>query len=124
MSNVNPFPVASEVLVEVPEATMITLIEEPEPLTLTEIYNQVVENGELILTIDPTEERSLRTGLAGVKAKQNAKLKEAGLQIDTATLGYTVTPNKEKAGLIDVHIILSKKQAITVYSMKRPDDSI
>lgn len=100
------------------------LIDEATPMSLTEILNQVIANNELILTIPADEEQSLRTGLAGVKAKQNAKLKSAGLQPDSSTLSYVVTPKKDNAGIIDVHITLSKKATVTVLAMKLPDNDI
>jgi len=98
--------------------------EEATALSLMEIYNNVVSNGEIIVTIPEEEEEALRKGLASVKAKQNAKLKDAGLPTDKSTLSYTVTKSKEHEAAIDVHILLSKKAAITVISMKLPDPSI
>lgn len=98
--------------------------DEVTPLSLTEIFNQVVANDELIVTIPANEEQALRTGLAGVKAKQNTKLKENGLQPDKSTLSFTVTPHKTLPDVIDVHIVLSKKQTITVLAIKLPDNEI
>lgn len=98
--------------------------DEPTPLSLTEIYNQVVANDEIILTIPASEEQALRTGLAGVKAKQNTKLREAGLQTDKSTLSFTVTPHKTAPDAINVHIVLSKKQTITVLAIKLPDNEL
>lgn len=110
---------------EVTKTMPIGIIEqEAAPLSLLEIYNQVLANSEIILTIPAAEEHALRTGLAGVKAKQNAKLKASGLQPDTSTLSYNVTPSKASEGAIDVHIVLSKKQTITVLSVRLPDDEI
>lgn len=100
------------------------LEDEVTPLTLTEIYNQVLANSEIILTIPAGEEQALRTGLASVKAKQNAKLKSAGLAPDSSTLSYTVTPHKTVPDAVDVHIVLSKKQTITVIAMKLPDNEL
>lgn len=97
------------------------LEDEVTPLSLTEIYNQVLADNEIILTIPAGEEQMLRTGLAGVKAKQNAKLKSAGLQPDSSTLSYSVTPHKTMPDVVEVHIVLSKKQTITVIAMRRPD---
>jgi hypothetical protein len=94
------------------------------PLSLTEIYNEVVAHGEIILTIPADEEQNLRTGLAGVKAKQNLKLKEAGLQPDRATLSFVVTPHGELPEVIKVHIALTKKQTISVMKLELPDDTI
>ncbi len=94
------------------------------PLSLTEIFNEVVAKDEIILTIPAAEEAALRQGLAGVKAKQNTKLKSAGLQPDTATLSFRVTPHPTITDAIKVHILLSKKQTITVLAMELPDDKI
>lgn len=98
--------------------------DEPNPLSLTEIYNTVLAHDELIITIPADQEQALRTGLAGVKAKQNAKLKASGLTPDTSVLSFVVTPHATVQEAIDIHILLSKKNAITVLAMRIPDDTI
>lgn len=103
--------------------------EQETDLSLADIYNQLQVHGELIITIPAGEEKTLRTGLAGVKAKQNAKLKASGLPTDTATLSYTILPHKNEDGtvavdVIDVQILLSKRTQITVLGIRRPDSEI
>lgn len=103
--------------------------EEETNLSLADIYNQLQVHGELIITIPADEEGILRKGLAGVKAKQNMKLKASNLPIDTATLSYTVLPKKDAAGKevpgqVDVQILLSKRTQITVLGIKKPDMEI
>lgn len=100
------------------------LIEEEETteLSLADIYNRLLINKELILTVPKDQEETLRKGLASVKSKQNTKLKESGIQPDSSQLQYNVTPSIDIPDAVDVHIILSKRTSITVLKMQRPDD--
>jgi hypothetical protein len=112
---------------EIPEGkntSFTDLEEDTAELSLADIYNQLLVLGELIVTIPMEEEETLRKGLAGVKAKQNQKLKSSGLAPDPATLSFTVSPNKEQKGAIDVHIVLAKRTSITVLGIKKPDPEI
>jgi hypothetical protein len=105
------------------------LEEEPDELSLTEIYRQLISTNELILTIPAEEEQPLRKGLAVVKNKQNTKLKESGIVPDKLVLHYQVNPHKdgqgkEVEGIIDVHITLAPRNGITVLSMRVPDPTL
>lgn len=93
-------------------------------LSLTDLYDRLVLEGELIVTVPVEQEQKLRKGLAGVKAKQNQKLKDSGLPVDDASLGFVVTANKKIQGAIDIHITLAKRTTITVLAVKKPDDTL
>lgn len=97
-------------------------------MSLTDIYNMVVANQELILTIPADEEERLRKGLASVKAKTNKKLQEEGMPVDKSMLSYITTPvmdnNKQPTGNVQIHIILGKPNGITVLGIKLPDSEI
>lgn len=96
--------------------------DETTELSLVDIYNRILLNKELIITVPKDQEEMLRKGLASVKSKQNTKLKESGINPDSSQLQYNVTPNTEIPDAVDVHIILSKRAAITVLKIQRPDD--
>lgn len=103
--------------------------DDPQSMTLSDIYMQILANNEIILTIPADEEERLRKGLAGVKAKTNKKLLEEGLPVENSTLSYSVTPSKDEAGkerdgIVDVQICLSKKYTITVFDLKLPDNEL
>lgn len=106
----------------VPEEPFDPLIEdEATELSYADIYGQVVANDELIVTVAADQVDALRIGLTRHKAKQNAKLKSAGLQPDNASLSFETTPSKEHKGAMDVHIVLAKRTQVTILGMKKPD---
>lgn len=91
-------------------------------LSLSDIYNKLQEYGELILTIPLEQEATLRKGLASVKAKQNAKIKEQGLQPDPSSLSYqTTSPGSAGKDSVDVQITLAKRTSIKVLNISIPD---
>lgn len=93
-------------------------------LSLTDIYNKLLAHGELILTIPIDQEQDLRKGLTWTKAKQNKRIKEAGLQPDNASLSFTILPSTGKPELIDIHVVLAKKSSITIVDIKLPDPEL
>lgn len=105
---------------------VIASLDGDEPLELTphEIYNRLLLESELILTILPEQETVLRKGLIQVKAKENMKLKEQGLPTDTSTLSFQVFPCKALEGAINIHITLAKKNTITVLAVSVPSNQI
>lgn len=92
-------------------------------LTPTEIYEQLTLNDELILTISDEDEDKLRKGLASAKNKSNARLKEAGLPIDSNVLQFITSPADED-GYITVHIILSQRGGIRIKKLELPDGDL
>lgn len=98
-----------------------SLDEGPEILTPLELYNELLSCEEMILTIPATELDKLRKGLASAKAKQNAKLKDAGLAADNSVLGFIVAESKEHPGAVQVTISLAKRSGITVLNKEYPD---
>lgn len=95
--------------------------DEPSILTPSEIYNELLTCGEMILTIPAEEEEKLRKGLASAKAKLNAKLKDSGLGTDSSVLSFNVSPAKEYSGAVQVVITLAKRTGITVLAKEYPD---
>jgi len=93
-------------------------------LSLTDLYNRLLIDNELIVTVPVEEESKVRKGLAVIKAKKNKQLKEAGLPVDDASFSFTVTANKKIEGAIDIHIVLAKRTTITVLGVKKPDDTL
>lgn len=96
--------------------------DESTELSLADIYNRLLLHKELILTIPKDQEETLRKGLASVKSKQNTKLKDSGIQPDQAQLQYKTIQNEELPDAVDIHIVLSKRTAITVIKVQRPDE--
>lgn len=92
-------------------------------MSLTEIYNQLLVYGELILTIPSIEEDRLRRGLASVKAKATKKLQDQGMPLDKAILGYQVTPTADPT-IINIQISLGQRNNITVLALSLPDNEI
>ena len=93
-------------------------------LSFSEIYDKLLEHEELILTIPADQEQALRKGLAWTKAKQNNKLKDAGIQPDAATLSFQVIKKPDQEDKVDIHILLSKKASIKVFDVKLPDTEL
>lgn len=100
---------------------MESLEEGPEVQSLTDIYQELQTCGELILTIPAEEEEKLRKGLASVKAKQNAKLRDQGLPIDTSVLGFLSAPSEDFAGAMQITVTLAKRSGITILNKEFPD---
>lgn len=94
---------------------------EPDEMSFKQIYDMVVENGELILKINKEDEAALRKGLASVKYRQNAKLKDSGLEPDTSVLSYQVTSLANEPGKISIQILLSTRTSIKVHNISLPD---
>lgn len=87
------------------------------------LYEAVQERGELIITVDAANERAVRTGLSMRKARETAKLKNAGIDPGEEVLSFTVTPVKDDPAKINIQITLGARKNIRVYSMKVPDDT-
>lgn len=105
-----------------PNLDMLDIEDEgAEVSTPSEIYNELLACGELILTIPAEEEERLRKGLASTKAKQNAKLKEAGLATDNTVLSFTSAPSKEHDGAVQIRITLAARNGIKILQKQYPD---
>lgn len=98
--------------------------DEPETLSFAEIYENLLATEELILTIAPDQEDSLRRGLASVKHKQNKKFEDQGLPVERQNLRFQVRPSTKVEGAIDVQISLNKKAGISVLAMQLPDNEL
>jgi len=92
-----------------------------EDITYQELYQNLLLNEELIICIAAEDEERVKTGLKNVKAKQAAKFKEEGLPVDSSTLAFTSSPSKVHQGAINLHITLTKKATVKVFSMNVPD---
>lgn len=106
------------------EEIMNELPDENEETSLHDIWKQLTLSDELIVTIPKSEELTLRRGLATIKAKANAKLKDAGLEPDNKILKFSVTPSKKDRDAIDVHILLEARRGIRVFDIRVPDNEI
>lgn len=98
--------------------------DQEESKTPTQIYSELLAFGELILTVNKADVLPLRQGLASAKYKANQRAKEAGLAIETASLLFVETPNKEIPGAIDVKVTLGRKGAIQILRTTLPDPEL
>lgn len=92
-----------------------------EVLSPTDIYEQLIGVGELILTIPADEESKLKKSLASAKNKANAKLKESGINPENNILTFVTTPSDEHQGYICVQVTLAKRSGIRVKKVEYPD---
>jgi hypothetical protein len=93
--------------------------QEENGTSLTDIYTFLCQNEDIILTIDASEEETVRRGLSLEKHKQNRKLKEVGAPEDKRTIGFInlgLIPNTEPPQ-IRLQIFLRKKQRVKLHNM-------
>jgi len=82
-------------------------------------------NEEIILVIDKHEEPRLRRRLSVLKAKDLAKLKEAGLEADDSKLEFiSIQDNNLPKTQVKVQIVLRTKVRIKVYKIQIPDGNL
>jgi hypothetical protein len=85
-----------------------------------------MESRDIILTIPDDQVMILRKGLSVVKAKRNAKFKDAGIPPSTDIIQYTVYKTEEDEGTENskVRMKLGPRTGINVIKMEIPDDSL
>lgn len=88
------------------------------------ILDLVMEQKEVILTIAPEDEAATRRGLTMQKARDVQKQKNANIIPGDEVLSYNSYPNKEDSSKIDLHVKLTPRKGVRVFSIKTPDDSI
>lgn len=104
---------------------MSDLIEElsPDGMTYRQILRMIENQKEIILTIPEHEEEDLKRGITRLRSRDNAKLKDAGLEVSEETLSYKQLPCQEK-GMTRLHITIASRKTIRVAKIELPDDSI
>lgn len=101
--------------------------DEPDEVSMSEIYKQLTINDDIILVIDKEDEASLRTGLASVKYKTNKAIKESGIgSPESRTIEFRIIPwtpeemeseTVETEGRIKLQIFLKARSSIRVHQL-------
>lgn len=99
------------------------VLEQDTEYTFSELLNLLQQHTEIILTILPAQEESLRQGLTVRKSKEKKKLKDAGVPVNNETLEFVSYKSKTVPRALDVHIKLVKPAGIKILGMKLPDDT-
>lgn len=102
--------------------------EEGDNYNFREIMDNIYVERDLILTIPADQESMLRQGLIIRKAKDNAKVKNAGVLPDGDILSFLSYPAKDKEkndipGLVDIRVKLGPKKSVTILEMRKPNDT-
>jgi hypothetical protein len=96
----------------------------PSEMSLADLYQKLLAEEELIVTIPREAEETLRKGLSSHKYKLNQRLKREGIPPDDSTFTFQVTESKSHPGAVDVHIFLAKKSTIPVLEISKPDNEL
>lgn len=94
---------------------------------MRELMDQVYKLKDIIITLPTDQVALLKSGLINRKAKDNVKMKEAGLPPDPNVLSFLVYPAKDKQGeeipgLSDARVKLGPKKSVTVFEIRKPSD--
>ena len=108
------------------EKVQITAPLEPEEFTISQIFaDLLLSEGELIVVIPKLEDNKLRKGLSALKAKQNAKLRENGIEADGTKLEFIVIEDKAlPKELVRLRILLKEPSTVRVYEKLIPDGEL
>jgi len=98
---------------------------EEEGMTIHEIYANLLLTDSLILTTSEEDYTRIRSAIANVKGKENAKLKAKDLPVDDAKLDFAVLPAIEgqEEGSTRFQISLIRKKAFKV-KLELPSDTL
>ena len=110
----------------------LTSLEEPKPedgssgeFTVQSIWKVLSRKGDIILIIDKSDELRLRKQLSAIKAKENFKLKDAGIPTDSTTLEFIEhkgegVKEEIKDGQIKLQIVLKHKPMLKLHKLIIP----
>lgn len=103
-----------------------SLDDEPSNPTLSfyEIYDKLLANEELILTIPLEQEEALRKGLASAKIKTNKKLAAQNLDTEDRTLMFKKISEDLNLCITELHIYLKARPGCQVLNIRIPDKEI
>jgi hypothetical protein len=93
-------------------------------VTYRQLYDMVVENGEIIITIDKTAVQACKRGLTVHKSRIKQKLKEADLAPDSNVLRFEEILVPGSPELVKLHIIHGQPKTVLVHKIEIPDDTI
>lgn len=109
-----------------PDTHVISVAPEAEELSLTDLYDRVCIDEDIIITIDAIEEPRVRRGLSSIKAKRNAKLRENNLPTDDVTLEFVTHTSEElqKQHRVKLQIYMKRKPTITIHNLQVADGEL
>jgi hypothetical protein len=85
--------------------------------TLASLWNSICDKEDIIIVIDKVDELRVRKQLSSLKAKENAKLKSAGIRPDDTTLEFIEHKDFTEKEKIKLQIILKHKPTVKVHKM-------
>lgn len=103
--------------------------DEGESYNFRQLLDNVIEQGDVIFTVPSDQAQMLKTGLTTRKAKDNQKLKAAGIAPGSEVLTFTEYPAKDKVGAVIpgqtcVRVKMGLRRAITILAMELPDNKL
>lgn len=95
-------------------------------MSFRQIMNMLVENSEIIITINRDDIPQVKRNLTSLKSRDAMKMKNAGLEISDDVLSYIELPAKEGQAKSDVrmHIKLGPRKNVLVKKIELPDDTL
>ena len=118
----DPFAMDDDIFEEVIE-------DDPTAFSPRALLDEVMKLEDIIVTIPATELNKLKNSLMKRKARDNAKMKSAGVPIDTRVLSFNDYPaldaeGKPREGLLDVRIKIGERKSLTVLEIRKPSDDL
>ncbi len=93
-------------------------------ITVQSLYDTLIVQESIIITLDEDDVSSLKRALKGLKGKTNMKLKQEGLAIDTSKIEFNTLPIEDSTpvGMSRIQISLVKKKAYKFKSITTPSE--
>jgi len=85
--------------------------------TLASLWQNICETEDIIIVIDKVDEPRVRKQLSSLKAKENAKMKSAGIRPDDTTLEFIEHKDFPEKDKIKLQIILKHKPTIKIHKL-------
>jgi len=85
--------------------------------TLVSLWHNICEKEDIIIIIDRIDEPRVRKQLSSLKAKENAKMKSAGVKPDDSTLEFIEHKDFPEKDKIKLQIILKHKPTIRIHKL-------
>lgn len=91
------------------------------------LLDEITRLEDCILVIPAEEFDRLKKNLTKRKARDNAKMKNAGVPIDTRVLSFKSYPAKDdkgnlREGLLEVRVRLAERRSVTVLEIRKPSN--
>lgn len=97
--------------------------EEDNNLSLHEIYAQLLLEDDIIIVINKDDYDAIKAGLTSVKAKENTKLKNKDMPVDTNKLQFSILPCEDCALTeIRLQISLAKRKTFSIKRFEKVKD--